>query len=558
LPGFSLVVLLSGFVVPVGLSALRLLPIPLRLTVKMEGIFNHAPIFGRRHRVTYTAGLTPTRGQSLFIGYLILLNVALWTVDYHTVQPHAWYGSDNWQMHIYRANRAGMLAFANLALMFLYSTRNNLLLWLTDWSHQTFLMLHRWVGYIAIVQASIHASMWLHFYLNDRLYIPESRKEYWYWGIITILSMCLAYPLSLLPIRRAMYEVFLLTHNAMAIIVLVGAYLHIWFQHEHAWGYEIWIYTAGGIWGLDRTVRLVRFAANGVRQAVISKIDEDYVRVDVEGIVAHGYVYIYFPTLSWRFWENHPFSVMSSFASVPQNRVLLVENAENTAESVEKNEGKEMTISKEVSVGTGLSSRSIDAIASTNTVTGPTRPRLSVVMRVQSGMTSRLAARTQSSPSSFKLPVLIESSYGHQPRVMAALGRCSTLLCIAGGVGIGTVLPLVHRYCGVRIRLCWGVRNDSLLRALEPELSGISPFVQIEHAIGKRLDMRAILEQELLQIPGGGLESGIDSNPGNTGDVGIVFSGPEGMADEVRALICELSLRRGCKGYVFVDEAFSW
>lgn len=55
--------------------------------------------------------------------------------------------------------------------------------------------------------------------------------------------------------------------------------------------------------------RLVKITRNGLQMAEISVIDEDYLLVDLPGEVASGHVYLYFPTLPWRVWENHPFSV---------------------------------------------------------------------------------------------------------------------------------------------------------------------------------------------------------------------------------------------------------
>jgi len=38
----------------------------------------------------------------------------------------------------------------------------------------------------------------------------------------------------------------------------------------------------------------------------------EYVRIEVEGVSLTGTAYLTFPTLSWRFWESHPFSVAYS------------------------------------------------------------------------------------------------------------------------------------------------------------------------------------------------------------------------------------------------------
>jgi len=52
------------------------------------------------------------------------------------------------EIAVYVSNRLGLLSFADLPLLMLYAGRNNILLWLTIWSHSTFLLLDRWVSYI--------------------------------------------------------------------------------------------------------------------------------------------------------------------------------------------------------------------------------------------------------------------------------------------------------------------------------------------------------------------------------------------------------------------------
>ena len=305
---------------PIGFSALRFLPFPARLRSRFHAFFNQ-PMLGRHHRTPVVAGqgIMPTRGQALFIAYLIFINSVVCCVDIKPSKEPNYSYTDAWEQIMgYLGDRTGALSFANLTLMLLYSARNNLLLWITDWSHSTFLLLHRWVGYIAIVQACVHSAALLHVYIRIEAYETDVHLPYWYWGVIATVAMVILWPLSILPLRRRLYEFFLLSHIALTILVLVGCYLHVWYLYENNWGYEIWVYTAGAVWGVDRILRVWRFARNGLRRARITKLDDDYLRVDIDGVSAHGHVYLYFPTLSLKFWENHPFSVASSFAGWPR------------------------------------------------------------------------------------------------------------------------------------------------------------------------------------------------------------------------------------------------
>jgi len=524
----SLVVLISSFLIPVGISMLRFVPLPGLLRSRFNAVFNHAAMVGSRHRtpVVWNMGIMPTRGQTLFISYLCLINILVFAVDFHAgPSPNSWFATSWDQITDYVANRAGVLSFANLSLMFLFSARNNFLLWVTDWSHTTYLLLHRWVGYIAIVQASVHALIFLHVYVKNGTHNTEAKEKYWYWGIIATLAMCITWPLSVLPIRKKLYEAFLLSHIALSIIAIVGCYLHVWYLYENNWGYEIWIFTAGAVWGADRVLRIWRLARIGLRRAKITNIDDEYVRIDIEGVHAHGHVYLYFPTLTWRFWENHPFSVASSFAGLPRPTPRLINYSTQAA-------GRDAEKGGAVSISNGHESDS-----STPASALPTpRPMVTVLTRIRTGLTSALLRKVGTS-----IPVLVEGSYHNQPQ-QAEINKCTTLVCIAGGVGISTALPLMRTHPGPRARLYWGMRNETLKDAMAAELQGLD----VIYSVGTRLNLRDIVMSEL-------------GRRDESGRVGIVVSGPAEMADEVRALVCEASGSSVARReVVFLDEAFSW
>ena len=125
------------------------------------------------------------------------------------------------------------------------------------------------------------------------------------------------WPASLLIVRHRLYEVFLTLHHILAVLFLVGFYYHIWYCYNYNWGYEIWAFIAIAIWAINRLWRLARMALKGVRTTVVTALrgtDGEYLRIEIGGVHTHGVVYLCFPALSWMFWENHSFSVTSSFA----------------------------------------------------------------------------------------------------------------------------------------------------------------------------------------------------------------------------------------------------
>lgn len=93
----------------------------------------------------------------MFIAYLWILNIALTSVGYPPSASRA-------ELVSLVGHRVGLFSFANLALPVLYSSRNSLLLHLTDWSHASFLLLHRWTAVISILQACLHSAILLQKY----------------------------------------------------------------------------------------------------------------------------------------------------------------------------------------------------------------------------------------------------------------------------------------------------------------------------------------------------------------------------------------------------------
>jgi hypothetical protein len=297
------------------------------------------PLFGDKHDTAVFFGLVqmPKRGQALFIFYFIVINTVFSAAKYKYADPNTWYPDNKYGwMCMLVSNRLGLLSFANLPLVFLYAGRNNILLWITNWSHSTFLLLHRWIAAIATLQAILHSLIYLYVYVKNGTHSSESKLPYWYWGVIGTLGLTILFPTSVLPLRKKFYELFLAWHVIISILIVVGCYYHIIFEFSHSWGYETWIFICMAVWGFDRVSRVLRLARYGVKTAEITVIDDEYVRITVPGIATSGHAYLYFPTLTWRVWENHPFSVASTVLNSPdlpiQKSIAFHDDIENNLE----------------------------------------------------------------------------------------------------------------------------------------------------------------------------------------------------------------------------------
>ncbi|KAL2830323.1 ferric reductase [Aspergillus cavernicola] len=519
---YALVLLLTGAIIPIGLSLARFLPVSTVWKAQFEAYFITPPLIGSRHSVPVFGMFNMlTRGQALFTAYLIAINVILCAVGFESARPST---STSSEIAGYIANRAGTLALANIPLLVLYASRNNVLLRISDWSHTTFMVVHRWIALLCIIEASLHAAIHLHASVAEGEYLSESKRTFWYCGIIAVLSMVIMLPASILPIRRKFYELFLAWHIFFFLVAMTAAFLHIYFRFSFSSGNENWIYVALAIWGFDRIFRILRLSRHGIRTAHVSIVDDDYIKVEIPGVSARGHVYLYFPTLTWRVWENHPFSVLTDVCYMdPIGTVLTLSE-----------KGKESDSTFDVS-GDGI----IEAMHLEPPQQAKTHCHNSLLlyMRTHTGITNHLRA-------THSLRVLIESAY-HPPSLTALEPSYSpNIIAIAGGVGITGLTPLLLSHCGWH-KLFWAVRSSPLVESVrvslgEDRFSALNPVIFQD----ERMDLPRLIADEVEKCLGA--------------PVAVVVSGPPRMADEVRVVVSNLMQRNPAAAVTFVEESFGW
>jgi hypothetical protein len=128
-------------------------------------------------------------------------------------------------------NRTGVLAFANIPILFLFTSRNNIFQCLTGWSFAAFQHYHRHVSIICVLETFVHSVCYTIKYIkkpnNADEYALEAAKPYFWWGILTTVACCIIPPLAILKIRKSIYEIFLFIHYILAILFLIGCTYHI-------------------------------------------------------------------------------------------------------------------------------------------------------------------------------------------------------------------------------------------------------------------------------------------------------------------------------------------
>lgn len=157
------------------------------------------------------------------------MNIIATAAGYQSFQApsNAWFPNRWQEIMAYVSARTGVLAFALAPLTILFAGRNNILLWLTNWSHSTYLLLHRWVARVFTLQIILHSILEFMLYKRQGDVDLEQKEPYWIWGIVATVACVIMVVVSTLYFRRMSYEIFLIIHVIMAILVIAGSWYHI-------------------------------------------------------------------------------------------------------------------------------------------------------------------------------------------------------------------------------------------------------------------------------------------------------------------------------------------
>lgn len=535
----SRTVLLSvGAGLPVLLTLLTFLPgfSPLFSILKPYVVY---PAIIRRYHVQplpYLLGNAPTLGQSWYIIMFLLLNIFVTALDYKSFQPNAMFSSTKDEILIYVANRTGVLAFALAPLVLLFAGRNNVLLWLTNWSHSTYLLLHRWIARIFTLQVIIHSIAELEYYKSQGTYKEEEAQAYWIWGAVATVASCIMVVISVLWFRRAAYEIFLVLHVLLAAFVIIGCWYHVELLFSRRWGYEQWLYAACAVWFFDRVMRLVWIARNGRLRAELTEIDDHTVRIDVPGpkwgFTPGQHAYVYFPGAKrWTFWEAHPFSV-----------IPLPASTEMVAPSIERTLQSSTTSQSSADCRSSDDEKNIGVATSTAVIQGPNHyTGVRFYLRKHSGITKALNAQKAAS-------VLLEGPYyNHNPFFRPNVATCDRVILFAGGVGITGVLSFALAHPSVK--LYWSAKHPS--KALVDDVQNSRLLSHLGEGVvlnvgGPRFNFETLLREET-------------SHELKRQKIGVVVCGPPSFCDDLRAAVVKVGKAEAKRvEFTLAEEAFSW
>lgn len=147
--------------------------------------------FGYRHQQPFWWCTVPTRLEFIIVWSFVLLNVLTLALDYSIVFPDMYNSTVPSLVFDFIIIRAGAMACANLGILWLMGSRNDVFLWLTGWSFGTMNVFHRWVARLTTAEAVIHGigyTVTKYWYGGGEELAEAWQERYWWCGAIVSMS----------------------------------------------------------------------------------------------------------------------------------------------------------------------------------------------------------------------------------------------------------------------------------------------------------------------------------------------------------------------------------
>ncbi|RGP69530.1 ferric reductase transmembrane component 5 [Fusarium sporotrichioides] len=507
--------------------------------------------FGRRCVQDFGGcGTLPPRMQTLTLSLFVILNIVCSIHGYQIFEGYGYYPSVWLQVLRHVSDRTGIISFANFPLIWLFGMRNNIVIWLTGWDFKTYNNFHRWVGRVATVQAAIHSVGYIIIIFQRggwEYFWKISNLKFWWTGELATIFICLLIGLSFFWVRRRQYEVFLISHIILSVLVLVAMLGHVSI-FRGAYDPLVWIPVL--IWLLDRVIRAVRIIAfnpNFWNTSALVTYNEDahMVRVVVPASssfykIEPGTFYYLMVLNRWNFWESHPFTVATM--SEPEtyalsDRAPLLGHTSYSSEEMEPEYEK-------------------------------TNREMTFLIRPYDSFTSRLRRYAEQGwPKPAQVRVAIDGPYGRT----LSLERFEKVVFIVGGSGIAVPLSYFNKLTSSAtgpklVEVHWAVRQSAFADdVLNHELSDALEKKQVRVVIYETGTSSArssdTATYHLAEWRHGRLNvEGIIDNALDSGDEGslaVVTSGPAKMADESRSAVVSRTVEFMPRIEYF-EESFQW
>lgn len=268
-------------------------------------LFIIPPTFKKAHFNTKKLGrfewLVPLRMESILLAIYFILSAVFCGVEINNASDRP--------VYLQVGNRSGILTIFAFPVLILFAGRNNFLQFVTGWQYTRFLIFHRWIARVSFLMLMVHVGTKTMTLKSFNSYPSSLRDGYILWGLIAAVAMGCIIGFSMFWLRRTRYELFLITHYILAILLIAGGFVHV--KHKLLEGFFI---ACIAVWGFNFLVRGVRLALFGVQEATIELKANETIRVVSKRPSwwkphpgSHAFVHFLTPTA---FWQSHPFTLV--------------------------------------------------------------------------------------------------------------------------------------------------------------------------------------------------------------------------------------------------------
>lgn len=346
---------------------------------------------------------------------------------------------------------------------------------------------------------------------------------------------------------------------------------HSHIKDKFAGDYRVWTWVCIAIWASDyffRVVRIVWLNTNAFlgkdNRAIASYSEETgMIRLQIHASGTHSHqspgTYYYLHFVSWRIWENHPFSLAGSSAA-ESNPPTVVESPDG--------EKRTMVVASQPETTELLGGQSYKTF----------------MIRPHKGFTRRLRDSIIKADTSgiSRMRVVLEGPYG----TAANINGFNEILFIAGGSGITAILPYIRRIFedadqsapSPRVRLVWVVRQTGFardvlandLRLVEASGNAATKFQTDIYVTSQTGEESASEKSDSENTASSEVDPRFSYRKPNVGEVvheyvasmqsnraAVFVCGPARMADEARAAVRKEG-KAGEKDVELFEEMYGW
>ncbi|EGW35468.1 uncharacterized protein SPAPADRAFT_48458 [Spathaspora passalidarum NRRL Y-27907] len=251
--------------------------------------------------------LIPTRFEMIVISLFYIFIVIIHAVHSKGVANDPIYGSAYMAEIRYSADRTGIVATFMMPLLFLFAGRNNFLQWVTGINYSTFLCYHRHIARIMFMLVVIHSVNYTILLVQKHGLAVRMAQPWLYWGVLATVAGGIILIQSILYLRRNWYELFVLVHIVMAVLYVVGTWIHI-----VEFGYGTYLYPTIAVWSFDRLVRICRLLYFGFPEVNVKLVGDETIKMCIPKpkhwkIIPGGHAFVHFIKPTY-FWQSHPFT----------------------------------------------------------------------------------------------------------------------------------------------------------------------------------------------------------------------------------------------------------